>query len=93
MKSIVSNEKECLICGTPFNLHRHHVFYGRGIRSQSEKHGCWCYLCGYHHNLSDHGVHFDKASDLKLKRMFQQRLEDNGWQRPDFIRVFGRSYL
>ena len=23
-KSIMSNEKECFVCGNPFNLHRHH---------------------------------------------------------------------
>ena len=68
-KSIVSNERICLVCSTTHNLHKHHIFYGTGKRMLSEKYGCWCYLCGVHHNLSIAGVHFNKALDNELKEM------------------------
>lgn len=93
MKSIVSNEKRCWICETERNLHRHHVFYGAGRRSTSEKYGCWVYLCGYHHNMSDKGIHFNKEVDLQLKRLTQRKWEDKYGSRDDFIRTFGKSYL
>lgn len=92
MKSIISNEKECFICHTTVNLHRHHIFAGVGRRQISEQEGCWVYLCYRHHNGSDQGVHFNRRFDLWLKRLAQERWEENG-NREDFIELFGRSYL
>ena len=74
MKSILSNERECYVCGTPLNLHRHHI-WGGGRRKLSEKHGCWVYLCAKHHNMSDKGVHFNKALDTELKQDCQEMWE------------------
>ena len=91
-KSIISNERKCYRCGTTYDLHKHHI-YGGGRRKQSEKYGCWCYLCGKHHNLSNAGVHFDKEFDLNLKRYCQSILMMlNGWTKERFVEVFGRSY-
>ena len=90
--SIVSNERKCFICGAVNGLHRHHV-YGGSRRQLSERFGCWCYLCGWHHNLSNSGVHADRQFDLKLKRLTQERWEETNGNRDAFIAVFGRSYL
>lgn len=92
-KSIISNEPVCLVCGTTLNLHRHHVFYGTANRKQSEKYGCWVYLCGRHHNLSNHGVHFNKVLDEDLKERCQKVWECKYGTREDFIKTFGRSWL
>lgn len=93
-KSIISNEPRCLICNTTLNLHRHHIFYGTANRKKSEKHGCWCFLCAIHHNMSPHSVHLDHELDLKVKQMTQRTLErDHGWTREKFIEEFGKSYL
>ncbi len=92
-KSIISNERECVVCHTTQNLHRHHIFYGTANRKKSEKYGCWCYLCANHHNMSDHAVHADNLLDLKLKRMTQDILERQGWTRQKFIETFGRNYI
>lgn len=92
-KSLISEDKECWVCHTTLNLHRHHIFYGRDNRTQSELQGCWCYLCGTHHNLSKRGVHFNKELDMRLKQECQRRWESNKGTREDFIRLFGRSYL
>lgn len=92
MKSIISNERQCFVCHTTFNLHRHHIIYGMANRKQSEKYGCWVYLCAYHHNMSNEGVHFNKELDIKLKRLAQQKFIET-YPDLDFIKEFGRNYL
>lgn len=92
MKSILSNDRECFICHTDYDLHRHHIFAG-SRRQTSEKEGCWVYLCARHHNMSDEGVHFNRENDLHLKRICQARWEALNGDREDFIRKFGKSYL
>ena len=90
-KSIICNEKQCCVCGTTYNLHRHHIF-GGGRRKASERYGAWVYLCAYHHNMSDEGVHFDRQLDVLLKTIAQQELEKT-MSRDEFRQHFGRSYL
>ena len=92
-KSIVSNERVCWVCGTPYGLHKHHVYEGTANRKLSEKFGCWVYLCGNHHNLSDEGVHYNKELDDKLKDFTQRRFEEFLGSREDFRRIFGKSYI
>lgn len=91
-KSIISNERECLVCGTTLNLHRHHIFFGTANRKKSEKYGCWCYLCYYHHNGSNEGVHFNKSLDDGLKQMTQKRFMEV-YPDLDFLEIFGKNYI
>jgi len=92
--SLISDKRECVICGYTEDLHRHHIYYGRGRKKISEREGAWCYLCAYHHNMSNHGVHFDKALDDYLKERCQLAWEwQNRCTREDFIKTFGRNYL
>lgn len=93
MRSIIDNTRRCFICKTERNLHKHHIFYGAGRRTTSEKQGCWVYLCGYHHNLSDEGIHFNAERDMALKKYAQHVWEEKNGSREDFIRTFGKSYL
>ena len=93
MRSIISNEKQCVVCGRGGNLHRHHVFYGRANRKLSEKYGCWVYLCPEHHNMSNNGVHFNHDLDLRLKRQCQEAWQEINGTQEDFMKVFGRNYL
>ena len=90
--SILSKYYECYVCRRQSQLHKHHIFEGNGRRELSEKYGCWVYLCGRHHNLSDAGVHFNKDFDMKLKQKCQKILEEDGMSRKEFISIFGRSY-
>ena len=92
-KSLLSNERECLICKTPCDLHKHHIYFGHGYRELSEKYGCWCYLCGRHHNLSNMGVHFNRPLDLRLKEECQRAFEAKVGTREEFMRIFGRNWL
>ena len=92
MKSIINNEKQCLICGSTYNVHKHHIYGGTANRKLSEEYGCWCYLCARHHNMSEFGVHYSKALDLKLKQFTQQKFNEN-YPDLDFMKIFGKNYL
>ena len=82
------------MCGTTYNLHRHHIYEGTGRRQNSDKYGAWVYLCAYHHNMSDDGVHGKNGGKLDelLKIIAQHKLEET-MSRDEFRRHFGRSYL
>lgn len=93
MISIVDNRKRCYKCGTTLNLHQHHIFYGKN-RKKSDKDGCWVWLCGKHHNLSNQGVHFDKQFDKELKEVCEGFwLKYYNKSIDDFIERYGRNYL
>lgn len=91
MKSILQTERECIVCKTTLNLHRHHVFEGIN-RHFSELFGLTVYLCARHHNMSNEGVHFNKKLDLALKR-FAQRIFEKLYSHEKFMSVFGKNYL
>lgn len=90
-KSIVSNERVCWVCKSPYMLHKHHVWAG-ARRQSSEHYGAWVYLCERHHNMSSMGVHNRPDLDAKLKAYAQKKLEENGMSRAEFIRIFGRNW-
>ena len=91
--SLICNERTCYVCGTTFNLHRHHIFGGAN-RNKSERDGCWCWLCASHHNMSSKGVHFNRELDLRLKSFCEERwMSRNDKTEEDFIAEYGRSYL
>lgn len=94
MKSILQKSKRCLVCGTERDLHVHHVFFGWGLRAQSEKYGLTVNLCARHHNMSNEGVHFDHEFDLRLKRAAQEKaMIYYGWSIEDFRKIFVRNYI
>lgn len=85
---------ECYLCGKWASLERHHVFYGIGLRKQSEKYGAVVNLCHDCHNEPPGGVHFDQEIDVWLKGVFQKKLMAlYDWTTDDFISRFGRNYL
>ena len=89
--SILQTERECYVTGSRFDLHRHHVF-GGPLRQKSEKWGCWVWLRADYHNMSNHGVHFDRDLDLRIKRECQEAFETlHGHAK--FMEIFGRNYL
>ena len=79
------------MCGRTDVLHKHHVF-GAANRKHSEKFGLWIWLCPQDHNMSDHGVHFNKELDNQLKQIGQAAFEDT-FINEDFLKIFGRNYL
>lgn len=93
MDSIITGEKKCYVCGAVTNLHCHHIFMGAN-RKISEDNGFKVYLCGYHHNQSNDGVHGKDGHELDmwLKQEAQRRYEQTH-SREDFIALIGRSFL
>ena len=94
-KSIISNEKECLVCKTHVDLHKHLIFYGTcRNRKRSEQYGCWCYLCSRHYNMSrGRKLIAQKRLDRNLRRYAQVLWENEFGSREKFVEVFGKSYL
>jgi hypothetical protein len=90
-KSIMQKEKECYLCGTTYNLHKHHVFGGAN-RPISEKNGFTIFLCAAHHNMSDVGIHFNREFDLEVKRTCQTKFEKTH-SREEFMKLIGKNYL
>lgn len=92
MKSILQSEKQCYLTGETCPLHKHHIFFGRGLRKISEENGFWVYLLPRLHNMSNDGVHFNRELDLKLKRACQKKYEEKH-TREEFMALIGRNYL
>lgn len=92
MDSILQTKKQCYVCGTVQGLHKHHVYPGIANRRLSEEYGCWVWLCGPHHNLSNDGVHFNAELDRRIKSECQAAFEQT-YTREKFREVFGKSYL
>ena len=75
-KSIMQNVRECYVCGTTLDLHRHHCIYGTGNRKKAEEDGLWVYLCVRHHVENKTGVHGgNKALNEELHRDAQRAFE------------------
>lgn len=94
MNSIVCDKKECFRCHTKNGLHKHHIFFGTANRKKSDKDGCWIWLCGIHHNLSNAGIHFDKSFDLEVKQLTERKwLEYYDEDIDSFIKRYGKNYI
>lgn len=91
MHSIISDKKQCFMCGTNRWLELHHVM-GGADRKKSEKYGLTVYLCHYCHNEPPSGVHHNKHKMDWLRAEGQKRFEevfpDLDWQK-----IFGKNYL
>lgn len=80
----------CYVCGRPAEC-RHHVFPGSN-RANSEREGCWVYLCHRCHNMSNRSVHMDRELDRQLRQICQAKYERR-YGHVRFMSVFGRSWL
>jgi len=83
-------DRICKVCGRPY-AERHEVFFGTGQRQLSIKYKLQIDLCAEHHR-GPNGPHFNREVDLKYKREFQMKFEQE-YSREEFIRLFGRNYL
>lgn len=92
-KSIVQDDmSKCYICGTTQNLHTHEIFFGNSDRKKSIQYGLYVRLCGYHHNQSNDGVHFNKDLNRFFKRLGQIKFEKK-YGHDKFMEVFHKNYL
>ena len=86
--------KNCYVCGSPYNIEIHHVFYGRN-RKNADKDKCVVPLCRYHHR-GLYGVHGKKGEQLdkELKQFCQKKwLEYYNATIEDFIKRYRINYL
>lgn len=102
-KSIMQRTKECFLCRkeaaaadyygelTDKGLHRHHVIFGKGYRSLSEKYGLWVYLCQEHHE-GDTGVHKNKEINVELRQQAEREFLKNH-SIEEWMQLFTRNYL
>lgn len=91
MRSIVSSEKECFICGSTRWLELHHIF-GASNRNNSTKYGLVVYLCHQCHNEPPNGVHHNRERMQWLKAQGQKRFNEV-YPELDFMQIFGKNYL
>lgn len=91
MKSILSEEKRCYVCGSTVNIENHHIFFGP-LRPVSDRRGFKAFLCGFHHRDTKHGVHGNRELDLRLKRECQRKYEEKH-TREEWMKIIGRNYL
>lgn len=103
-RSIMQRTKECYLCRkaadergflgqlSSSGLHRHHVIFGPGYRSLSEKFGLWVYLCPLHHTEGWEAVHKNKRINRELReeaeRAFLKEHTITEW-----MEHFTRNYL
>lgn len=93
MKSIIQSKKKCFICSKQYNLHEHHIYFGTGKRSISEKNGFKVWLCLEHHT-GTYGVHGSKGHELDLYlKETCQRIYEKTHSRNDFMRLIKKNYI
>lgn len=93
-KSIIQDEKRCLLCGSTRELECHHIFGGNPNRKLSEKYGLKVWLCHDHHNEPPNGVHFNANIRQRLQAKAQKiAMNYYGWTIEQFIKIFGKNYL
>lgn len=85
--------RKCKNCDSTYSIEEHHVFFNRGQRKISDKHGFIVDLCSICHRSQPQGVHGgNRELDLKLKRICQEEYERNH-TRAEFMRLIGRNYM
>lgn len=91
-ESILQTEKKCYLTGSTYNLHIHHIYFGKN-RKISDESGFWVWLTGEYHNQDSRiDVHHNRDLDLKLKRECQRKYEESR-SREEFLKLIGRNYL
>lgn len=94
MKSLISNKKQCFVCGKKTNLHLHHIMFGKN-RKKADEDGLVVYLC-YEHHEGTNGVHGKNGHDLDLLlKQDAQVLWHQNYSNSidDFIKRYGKNYL
>lgn len=88
---MISKSKECWICGTNLNLHKHHCIFG-SKRKLCDEDGLIVYLCADCHI----NVHIDRKWKYwqdKLKEVAQEYYEENIGTREQFLERYDENYL
>lgn len=80
----------CPLCDNLRVLETHHIYAGQGRRKKSDKYGAVIQVCHECHMA----IHEHPKEYEYIKRNTQIVLmHKNNWDKEDFIREFGKSYL
>ena len=71
--------------------HVHHIFFGSD-RKKSEKYGMKVYLHPRYHTEFPHGVHRNRANDVRLKLYGMQKFEEM-YPELEFRDIFNTAFL
>lgn len=93
MKSVISDEKRCWVCGTTYQIEKHHIYAG-AYRNKSEKYGAFVNLCHFHHQGEGRTGYNNPLPELdkKLKQAAQRELEKR-YGHEWFMDQFNRNWL
>ena len=92
MKSIITKDmSHCYICHTTQNLETHHCLHGAN-RKKADKYGLVVKLCRMCHTGSKYSVHQNKAVDLRLQKLAQEKFEAI-YGHKKFMEEFHKNYL
>jgi len=89
-KSLLSNAKKCYVCGSEYNIEKHHVIFGTANRKKADDDGLWCYLCHRDHQAVHNQDIWEKKA---LQKIGQEKWESHFGSKDDFIKRYGKSYL
>lgn len=90
MRSIISNSKRCYVCGSDYQLEKHHTIFGTANRTKADKDGLWVYLCHRDHQAIHNQDIWEKRA---LQEISQTKWEEKYGNREAFIKRYGKSYL
>lgn len=90
-RSIIQQEKKCLLCGATYGCELHHCIHGTAGRKIADKLGLTVWLCAEHHR-GKVSPHQNRDIDLRLKRLAQTEYEKKH-TREEWLEKVGRNYL
>ena len=90
-RSIIQQEKKCLLCGATYGCELHHCIHGTAGRKIADKLGLTVWLCAEHHRGSV-SPHQNRDIDLRLKRLAQTEYEKKH-TREEWLEKVGSNYL
>lgn len=96
MRSILQTDDDvCFLCGQSGGAMDWHHCFGGSARTASEAYGLKVKL--HHmgcHMYGEKAVHDNQDTMDYIHRYAQKKaMEHYGWDRDDFIRIFGKNYL
>ena len=81
------------MCGNYETVERHHLF-GGARRKKADKLKLTVMLCPYCHQYDPDSAHKSAETRLYLHKYGQKKaMREQGWEKEDFVREFGKNYL
>ena len=87
-----TSSHECYICSYVGDVARHEIIHGTANRRLSKKYGLWVNLCPICHRYVHEHPKSPENQFLYIKAE-NAALQDYGWTKTDFIRVFGKNFI